>query len=396
MLLRIYNTLIGRIIKPLFTNKTILFVTQSGIKNININKYSQFFIYIIMIWLGVTINQSLNHDKIILAKNEKISKLESINRYFENELSSLNEEFTKINEYIKIAPDLKHLVSSKTQIKEEVKLPKSIKKDDLISFSKKNLEQLIAINNNSKTIKSYADNRINQIQGAINITGLDTNKMPRKDFLNKAFYFNNENLDISKYKDHHMQPQGGPVSENEDINNEVNKYMLKYDINRSIKKINFKNKIDHLIYLENLISTLPLNRPMKNYYISSSFGYRQDPITKRRAMHKGQDYAGPLGEKIISPSKGKVILAGKFYQYGNAIVIDHGFGVTTRYGHLSKINVKKGQLVSPGQEIGVQGNTGRSTGHHLHYEVRYKNKALNPRKFIKAGDALYESQYIES
>ena len=82
---------------------------------------------------------------------------------------------------------LKHLVSSKTQAKEEFRLPEAIKKDDLISYSKKNLEHLIAINNNSKTIESYTDNRINQIQSAIDITGLDSNKMPRKDFLNKAF-----------------------------------------------------------------------------------------------------------------------------------------------------------------------------------------------------------------
>jgi murein DD-endopeptidase MepM/ murein hydrolase activator NlpD len=127
---------------------------------------------------------------------------------------------------------------------------------------------------------------------------------------------------------------------------------------------------------------------MKNYYMSSGFGTRIDPITRRHTPHRGLDFVGPNRERIISPSSGKVILARWFSDYGNAIVIDHGNGITTRYGHLSKIKVTEGQRVNTGQVIALQGSTGRSTGQHLHYEVRYRNVPLNPKKFIEAGKTL--------
>jgi murein DD-endopeptidase MepM/ murein hydrolase activator NlpD len=140
--------------------------------------------------------------------------------------------------------------------------------------------------------------------------------------------------------------------------------------------------------LEKLTKALPLSQPMKNYYISSGFGHRIDPITNRHTPHRGLDFVGSKREKIISPSAGKVILARWFSDYGNAIVIDHGYGVTTRYGHLSKIKVAEGERIKQGKIIGLQGSTGRSTGDHLHYEVRYRNTPLNPKKFLEAGEIL--------
>jgi murein DD-endopeptidase MepM/ murein hydrolase activator NlpD len=387
--LKFIKKLLQNLFKVFFSKKTILLVTNGGIKNININFFGQLSIYIAISWLFYNLNQSFSHQEIINAKNTEIKKLKSINRFFENELGSLNEEFNKISEYIKITPNLKHLVSLKQSEIKDVAFPLSINKQDISNYNPRNLEHLIKIKHNSQKINNYTRNRIDHLQKIINIAGLNATKLPKKDFLNKIFYFNNKDVNSFEF-------QGGPLQESKEIDIEVINKSSKYDINRSIEKINFKNKIDRLIYLENVINSLPLQRPMKNYYISSSFGYRKDPITKKTAMHKGQDFAGPLNEKIISPSKGKVILAGNFSQYGKAIVIDHGFGITTRYGHLSKINVKKGQIINAGQVIGVQGNSGRSTGHHLHYEVRYKNKALNPRKFIKAGDNLFQNLYIES
>ena len=132
--------------------------------------------------------------------------------------------------------------------------------------------------------------------------------------------------------------------------------------------------------LEKLAQALPFNRPMKNYYISSTFGVRVDPITRQYHHHAGLDFVGASNEKIISPSSGKVILAGKFSDYGNAVVIDHGYGITTRYGHLSTIKVKQGDFVEQGQVIANQGNTGRSTGAHLHYEVMVNGHFVDPMR----------------
>ena len=107
-------------------------------------------------------------------------------------------------------------------------------------------------------------------------------------------------------------------------------------------------------------------------------------------MHYGIDFVSEKNANVYSVSKGKVKRAGYFGKYGNYIEIEHASGFTTRYGHLSKILVKKGQTVSFRQRIGLMGNTGRSTGNHLHYEIVYKGRNKNPWKFIKAGKFVYK------
>jgi murein DD-endopeptidase MepM/ murein hydrolase activator NlpD len=117
-------------------------------------------------------------------------------------------------------------------------------------------------------------------------------------------------------------------------------------------------------------------------WVTSDFGNRLDPYTADRAMHQGLDIAAPFGKDVVSPSDGTVVFSGLEDSYGKVLVIDHGYGVKTRYGHLAQIDVKPGERVSRGQKIGTVGNTGRSTGPHLHYEVRVNGVAENPRKFI--------------
>ena len=118
--------------------------------------------------------------------------------------------------------------------------------------------------------------------------------------------------------------------------------------------------------------------------ITSNFGNRIHPITKVNKPHAGIDIAAPTGTAVKSVQGGKVTFAGRGPGgYGNVIYIDHSDGTQTRYAHLSKINVKKGQLVDSSQLIGAVGSTGYSTGPHLHFEVRKGGKAVNPRNYIK-------------
>jgi murein DD-endopeptidase MepM/ murein hydrolase activator NlpD len=117
-------------------------------------------------------------------------------------------------------------------------------------------------------------------------------------------------------------------------------------------------------------------------WVTSDFGQRLDPYTAERVMHEGLDIAAPHGKEVVAPSDGTVIFAGLEGGYGNVLVIDHGYGVKTRFGHLSKLEVKTGDRVKRGQLVGAVGNTGRSTGPHLHYEVRVNGIPENPRKFI--------------
>lgn len=116
--------------------------------------------------------------------------------------------------------------------------------------------------------------------------------------------------------------------------------------------------------------------------ITSGFGYRKDPITGRRAFHNAVDIGSTPGHPVLAPGDGVVIRAGRIGRLGNAVYISHGFGITTRYGHLSRILVSPGDVVHRGEEIGDVGRTGRATGYHLHYEVRVDRKPVNPLGYM--------------
>jgi murein DD-endopeptidase MepM/ murein hydrolase activator NlpD len=130
-----------------------------------------------------------------------------------------------------------------------------------------------------------------------------------------------------------------------------------------------------------LLSSTPSVWPVRGY-LSANFGNRLDPFTGQKDFHPGIDVSTPIGTRVQAPADGIVISTGMQGGYGNALVIDHGYGVVTRYGHLERFAVKPGQRVRRGEVIAFVGNTGRSTGPHLHYEVWVREQAQNPIHFI--------------
>ncbi len=132
---------------------------------------------------------------------------------------------------------------------------------------------------------------------------------------------------------------------------------------------------------KSLLASTPSVWPVRGL-ITSDFGVRADPYTADRVLHAGLDIGGEHGKEVIAPSDGTVVFAGLEGGYGNVLVVDHGYGIKTRYGHLAWFKVKPGEKVKRGQTLAGVGNTGRSTGPHLHYEVRVNGIAQNPRKFI--------------
>ncbi|MCF8197618.1 MAG: M23 family metallopeptidase [Sulfuritalea sp.] len=134
-------------------------------------------------------------------------------------------------------------------------------------------------------------------------------------------------------------------------------------------------------------SLLPTSLPVEAQWKASSFGWRVDPFTGERAMHEGVDFVATQGTAIHAAAAGIVIGAEKHPQYGNLVEIDHGKDLTTRYAHTSKILVKAGQMVKRGQKIAEVGSTGRSTGAHLHFEVRVAGHAKNPNHFLRMAQA---------
>ncbi|MDQ5960957.1 MAG: hypothetical protein QG592_2040, partial [Pseudomonadota bacterium] len=132
-------------------------------------------------------------------------------------------------------------------------------------------------------------------------------------------------------------------------------------------------------------SLLPTITPILGNYVGSGFGWRVDPIVGAGALHEGIDFVADIGTPVVAAAGGVVVMADRHPQYGNLIEIDHGNNFTTRYAHLSKLSVKEGQVVRRGKEIGLSGNTGRSTGPHLHFEVRFNGVAQNPARFLQQG-----------
>lgn len=133
------------------------------------------------------------------------------------------------------------------------------------------------------------------------------------------------------------------------------------------------NQQDRLAHIP---SVLPIN--IADYTMSSGYGYRVDPVYGASKFHEGLDFAASKGTDVFATGEGRVVVAGREAGYGNCIDIDHGYNYMTRYAHLSEILVKPGELVKRGQLIGKVGSTGKSTGPHLHYEVRYKDTPQNP------------------
>ena len=131
----------------------------------------------------------------------------------------------------------------------------------------------------------------------------------------------------------------------------------------------------------NLLAATPSIRPVKGW-ITSRFGRRQSPFTGRREFHRGLDIATHAGTPIIAPADGLITYSGRKGLMGNMITIEHGFGMVTRYGHSEKLLKKKGERVKRGETIALVGNTGRSTGPHLHYEVRLNGVAVNPMNYF--------------
>jgi murein DD-endopeptidase MepM/ murein hydrolase activator NlpD len=151
-----------------------------------------------------------------------------------------------------------------------------------------------------------------------------------------------------------------------------------------VKNIQNKVKQDKVTAIQKalLLNSIPNGKPLQYRHIASKFGYRIHPITKKRSFHAGLDLPAKYGTPIYAPASGVVVFSDRKGAYGNFMLIAHSYGFKTAYGHLSRFAVKSGDYVTKGQKIAYVGSTGRSTGPHLHYEIRYLTKWVDPKPFM--------------
>lgn len=155
--------------------------------------------------------------------------------------------------------------------------------------------------------------------------------------------------------------------------------------------VSLNTQVERWNVYQGLVESLPLGFPVKaKWSLSSPFGVRSDPINGAKAVHQGLDISAPWKSSVYATGHGTVAFAGWRGRYGRMVEIDHGNGLKTRYGHLSKIMVKKGDRVDRSVAVGLLGSSGRSTGAHLHYEVIVNNVPRNPQKFIRAGAHVFK------
>ena len=178
--------------------------------------------------------------------------------------------------------------------------------------------------------------------------------------------------------------RGGPLIQAQNLTSD--------ELRRAVDALarDVESQADSMALIENQMlderirnNLLPTTVPVEVAWNASTYGWRLDPFTGQRAMHEGVDFPAPVGTKISAAAAGVVLLAETQPEYGRVVEIDHGQGLTTRYAHTSKYHVKPGEFVRRGQLIAEVGNTGRSTGPHLHFEVRVNGIAQNPDRFLR-------------
>ena len=185
--------------------------------------------------------------------------------------------------------------------------------------------------------------------------------------------------------DHAELGQGGPFVP---ASEEAAEFQASAELGSTVNQLD--EQLDRWSALRMLVATLPLTAPLDQYRISSGYGERRDPVNGRKARHRGVDFAAPSRSPVYATAPGTVVFAGWRGRYGRTIEIDHGHGIRTRYSHLRKILVKAGQEVDHRGKIGLVGSSGRSTGPHVHYEVRFRGQTRNPMKFLKAGKYVFK------
>ncbi len=196
--------------------------------------------------------------------------------------------------------------------------------------------------------------------------------------LEKAGIVQQEMLDLAGDLPSSSKAQGGPFIGLENGINDTHVDSSAFDA--------LYTKRSYLEDLEMAIAYLPTATPPEKHYISSKFGMRRDPITRKWANHKGIDMAGWHKTPIKTGGPGVVVRAGRFGTFGLYVEIDHGNGFRSKYGHLSQVKVKKGEKVTENQLIGLMGSTGRSVSTHLHYEIWFNGKPIDPLKVLKAAN----------
>lgn len=378
-------TLIRTVFKRFFCHRNIIIISEHKTEHIPVSLTFQCLIIAgvlgLVSWFSYSTGSYMQAQSVLEEKERKIASTNLENRRIESEFALLKRDLVKLidedqanlSDYSKFvieqyknegpavaesgkAPELN--LGKVSTLNHGVVLERIAFLERKVEAMKLDHERVI------DSIREATKGKIDEFEDIIRTTGLKVKS------LEKA-HQDAEEDDLAATVNE-SGPKGGPFEP------AARNLLMEYD--RSLYK-----DLMRMMVLNDVVGNLPLTNPMRDFQITSRFGVRVDPFRGRIAHHSGIDFAGPAGTKVYATNDGVVRQAGRRGAYGVAVEIDHEYGISTLYGHLSKELVTPGMHVRKGQAIGIQGSTGRSTGSHLHYEVRYDDKPVDPSDFLKAG-----------
>ena len=346
----------------LFKKKEVIIISNNTIKSKKVGFANTFVGLCGVVWLSYTSFFYFKNQEIIRGKDNYIKELTVVNNELKNNLNNFNEIFNNIEDYVSSLNLYDRFDNINTA---DFKKRINIINDDFLNNKSYNevLPVLAKVDDKLNNIDNLLNTRISNMEQLVADAGInkkELNNIHTVNFKNSTKKYNSEEYIVSK--------------------------------NSVVKKTNFDTiaeKVNYLSYLEAFIDSMPVGNPMNNYRITSNFGDRPDPFERNTRFHRGIDLAAPLNSKVSATANGRVVFAGKKNGYGNYVKLAHNNSMTTEYAHLKNIKVKVGDFVERGDTLGLQGNTGRSTGDHLHYEVRFDNKVKNPKDFINIGNRIF-------
>lgn len=372
-LFRFWHQQASAILRQIFRNRKILVISEKGITSVPVSGRFQIVVMIgaltVMLWLSYSTGKYFAYDTILSEKEKEIWSTTLNNESLKYQVSDLHQNLSELNKYFSNIRQLDQMADKKIFDNDdstaENKGDTSLDGDATEHAA--NLDDASMTTDTRKILVKIHEKimeRIQSIENIIQMTGIRIQDAAlNNQSLKKAF-------DIANAEPENTGAQGGPFIPVDD--NAFDQEAMQEDV-------------EYLMQLEKFLHAYPISAPLNRYYVSSPYGKRIDPMNRHLGFHPGLDMVGPFREKVRATAPGVVVYARRYGGYGNFVMIDHGSGITTRYGHLNKILVKKGQHVKRGDVLGLEGTTGRSTGPHLHYEVRFNNKPLDPKQFLKAG-----------
>ncbi len=384
-----------------FHARKVIVVTDKSVDYYPIGVFTQIAAFVSVIgfasWVSYSTGSYMAAESMLREKDRTIAAVSTENRKIESQFSMLKEDLVRIqqqetqelSDYTRFvidqyASDSMAGIRSLTQTGVQMADNQGMMIERL-NFMEERIEQLKREKEEFvNAVRRRTDGRINDFEQIIATTGVPVEALEERAMIepplvapahaeiatdNDIFTASDED----ERGNERLLPRGGPFVPFESSSVEEQEPEL------------FAS-LDRMLGLHDILRDMPLEQPLPNNpRMTSGFGQRIDPFSKRLAVHQGIDLAGPYGAKVRATNDGVVTYTGYKGAYGQIVEIKHKMGLSTRYGHLSKFLVKPGQKIKKGQVIAIQGSTGRSTGHHVHYEVRYDGKPLNPMKFVRAG-----------